>query len=348
MTDLAGPDYPALLAEVQARIRSAQGAALRAVNLELVGMYWDIGGLILARKVLAAHGQAVVQRLATDLQTAHPGASGLSASNLWRCKVFRETYEAAPKLAPLVREVGWSHNLIILERCKNDQQREFYLRMTKRMGWTKAVLIHQIETRSFEKTLTAQTSFEHTLPTPRADQAALALKDSYTFAFLDLQHEHSERELERAIIGRIEGFLREMGGMFAFLGSQYRIEIADREYFIDLLLYHRRLRCLVAIDLKVVEFQPEFVGKMQFYLAALDDVVRVEGENPSIGMILCKDKHRVTVEYALRESKKPIGVATYTVTDHLPADLAGMLPAPEDIDRLLGSIDMSDADGPDA
>jgi predicted nuclease of restriction endonuclease-like (RecB) superfamily len=308
-------------------------------------MYWDIGGLILARKALAGHGQAVVQRLAADLQAAHPGASGLSASNLWRCKVFRETYEASPKLAPLVREIGWSHNLIILERCKNDQQREFYLRMTKRMGWTKTVLVHQIETRVFEKTLTAQTSFEHTLPAPRAEQAILALKDSYTFDFLDLQLEHSERELERAILGRIERFLREMGGMFAFLGSQYRIEIGDREYFIDLLLYHRRLRCLVAIDLKVVEFQPEFVGKMQFYLAALDDVVRVEGENPSIGMILCKDKHRVTVEYALRESNKPIGVATYTVTNHLPVDLAGMLPAPEDIDRLLRSLDTAGSEG---
>lgn len=337
-------DYPALLNEIKARIRSAQGAALRAVNLELVGMYWDIGGLLLARKALATHGQAVVKRLAADLQTTYPGTGGFSASNLWRCKVFRESYQASPKLAPLVREIGWSHNLLILERCEQEHEREFYLRMTKRMGWTKAVLAHQIEARAFTKTLTAQTSFDHTLPAPRAEQAALALKDSYTFDFLDLQAEHSERELERAIIARIERFLREMGGMFAFLGSQYRIQVADREYFIDLLLYHRRLRCLVAIDLKVVEFQPEFVGKMQFYLAALDDVVRVDGENPSIGMILCKDKHRVTVEYALRESNKPIGVATYTITDHLPANLAGMLPAPEDIDRLLKSL-ADDDDG---
>lgn len=164
------------------------------------------------------------------------------------------------------------------------------------------------------------------------------MKDEYTFDFLDLGEEHSERELERGLIGRIEHFLREMGGLFAFVGSQYRLEIEGQEYFIDLLLFHRRLRCLVAVDLKVGDFQPEYVGKMQFYCAVLDDVARQEGENPSIGIILCKTKKRTIVEYALRESNKPIGVSQYRIVSSLPADLKGQLPDPEQIGKLLENL----------
>jgi len=171
-------------------------------------------------------------------------------------------------------------------------------------------------------------------------QAKLAVKDEYTFDFLELGEEHSERELERALIARIEDFLRAMGGMFAFMGSQYRLEVDNREYFIDLLLFHRRLRCLVAIELKVGEFQPEFVGKMQFYLTALDRNVRQKDENSSIGIILCKEKNRTIVEYALHDARKPIGVATYEITKKLPAALKGQLPSPEEIVRLLEGIEI--------
>jgi hypothetical protein len=167
------------------------------------------------------------------------------------------------------------------------------------------------------------------------------VKDEYTFDFLELGEEHSERELERAILSKVEAFLREMGGMFAFLGSQYRLEVGNQEYFIDLLLYHRGLKCLLAIDLKIGEFQPEHVGKMQFYLAALDNLVRLRGENPSIGMILCKSKERAIVEYALRESNKPIGVATYKIVRRLPAELKGQLPDPKRIEKLLSELDVS-------
>jgi hypothetical protein len=166
-------------------------------------------------------------------------------------------------------------------------------------------------------------------------QAKLAVRDEYTFDFLELGEEHGERELERAIIARIENFLRAMGGMFAFIGSQFRLEVGEKEYFIDLLLFHRRIRCLVAIELKIGEFQPEFVGKMQFYLTALDRQIREEGENPSIGIILCKDKDRTVVEYALHEARKPIGVATYRTVKRLPAELQGQLPSPEEIAKLL-------------
>ena len=207
--------------------------------------------------------------------------------------------------------------------------------MTKKFGWTKNVLIHQIENQSYEKTLLGQTNFDKALTPKLRAQAKLAVKDEYTFDFLELGEEHAERELERALVGRIEQFLRAMGGLFAFVGSQYRLEVDGREFFIDLLLFHRRLRCLVAIELKVGEFQPEFVGKMQFYLTALDRQVREKGENPSIGIILCKEKRRTIVEYALFDATKPIGVATYRILKRLPKELKGQLPGPEEIARLL-------------
>jgi predicted nuclease of restriction endonuclease-like (RecB) superfamily len=207
--------------------------------------------------------------------------------------------------------------------------------MTKKFGWTKNVLIHQIENQSYEKTLLGQTNFDKALTPKLRAQAKLAVKDEYTFDFLELGEEHAERELERALVSRIEQFLRAMGGLFAFVGSQYRLEVDGREFFIDLLLFHRRLQCLVAIELKVGEFQPEFVGKMQFYLTALDRQVREKDENPSIGIILCKEKHRTIVEYALHDATKPIGVATYRIVKRLPKELKGQLPGPEEIARLL-------------
>lgn len=332
-------DYAPLLSALKERVRAAQYAALKAVNTELVGLYWDIGRLLVERQAGDTWGKGVVQQLAADLQQAFPGVGGFSASNLWRMRAFFEAYQGQEKLAPLVREVGWSHNLVILERCSDALQREFYLRMTRKLGWSKNVLIHQIDNQSYEKSLLGQTNFDKALTPELQAQATLAVKDEYTFDFLELGAEHSERELERALIGRIEDFLRAMGSMFAFMGSQYRLEVDGREFFIDLLLFHRRLRCLVAIELKVGEFQPEFVGKMQFYLAALDRQVRQADENPSIGIILCKEKSRTIVEYALHDANKPIGVATYQITRTLPQDLAGQLPPPEAIAALLEGIE---------
>jgi predicted nuclease of restriction endonuclease-like (RecB) superfamily len=338
MSNSLPDNYPSLLQEIKGRIRAAQYEALKAVNKELIALYWDIGRMIVERQRGQTWGQAVVKQLADDLQAEFPGMSGFSASNLWRIKLFYETYTGIPKLAPLVREIAWTHNLVILEKCKDDLQREFYIKATRKFGWTKNVLLHQIENQTYEKTLLNQTTFDRTVPEKIRQQAKLAVKDEYTFDFLELAEEHSERELEKAVLSRIEHFLREMGGLFTFVGSQYRLEIGNHEYFIDLLLFHRRLRCLIAVELKTCEFQPEHIGKMQFYLAALDDLARQEGENPSIGIILCKTKDRTIVEYALRESNKPIGVAQYRIVTSLPADLQGQLPAPEQIAKLLESL----------
>jgi predicted nuclease of restriction endonuclease-like (RecB) superfamily len=334
-----GPEYASFLAEVKERVRSAQYEALKAVNTELVGLYWDIGRMIVERQAGETWGKAIVQQLAGDLHREFPGVGGFSASNLWRMKGFFETYQGIQKLAPLVREIGWSHNIVIMERCSDPLEREFYIRMTRKFGWSKNVLVHQIDNQSYEKTLLGQTNFDQALTPELRAQAKLAVKDEYTFDFLELGEEHSERELERALIARIEDFLRAMGGMFAFMGSQYRLEVDGEEFFIDLLLFHRRLRCLVAIELKIGKFKPEFVGKMQFYLTALDRLVRQEDENPSIGIILCKEKNRTIVEYTLHDARKPIGVATYEITRTLPEELKGQLPQPEEIAALMEGIE---------
>jgi len=335
MSKLMTNEYALLLAEVKERIRAAQYAAFRAVNKELVALYWDIGWMISERQIAGVHGDAVVEQLASDLRMEFPAVSGFSRRNVFYIREFYLAYRDLPKVQPLVAQIGWTHNLIVLQRCHEPHEREFYIRMTKKFGWTKNVLIHQVENQSYEKTLLGQTNFDKALTPKLRAQAKLAVKDEYTFDFLELGEEHAERELERALVGRIEQFLRAMGGLFAFVGSQFRMEVDGREFFIDLLLFHRRLRCLIAIELKVGEFQPEFVGKMQFYLIALDRHVREKGENPSIGIILCKEKRRTIVEYALYNVTKPIGVATYRIVKRLPKELKGQLPGPEEIAKLL-------------
>ncbi|MDB9451205.1 PDDEXK nuclease domain-containing protein [Dolichospermum circinale] len=335
MNNSISDNYRHLLMEVQQRIRSAQYDALKAVNREMINLYWDIGKMIVTRQQNVNWGKSVVEQLAKDLQAEFPGISGFSTRNIWRMRDFYLTYHSQEILPPMVAEIGWTHNVVILEKCKDDLEREFYIKMTRKFGWTKNVLIHQIENQTYQKTLLNQTNFNKTVPTEIRNQLKLAVKDEYTFDFLELADEHSERQLEQAILTRVEPFLQEMGGLFAFIGSQYRLEVDDEEYFIDILLYHRRLKCLVAIELKIGKFLPEYVGKMQFYLSVLDNTVKLPDENPSIGIILCKSKQRTIVEYALKDSNKPIGVATYQIVSQLPQELKNQLPDPEQIAKLL-------------
>ena len=332
-------DYAHLLADVKERVRAAQYAALKAVNKELVGLYWDIGRMIAERQKVEGWGKSVVEQLAKDLRAEFPGVRGYSAQNLWYMRQFFLEYHEDVKLQPLVGEISWAKNLVIMGRCKDPLEREFYIRMTRKFGWTKNVLIHQIENQSYEESLLGQTNFDQALTPELRARAQLAVRDEYTFDFLALDDEHGERELEKSLIARVEDFLRAMGGMFAFVGSQFRLEVGGKEYFIDLLLFHRCLRSLVAIELKVGEFQPEFVGKMQFYLTALDRQVREESEKPSIGIILCKEKNRTVVEYALHDARKPMGVATYHISRQLPKELKGQLPSPQEIAQLLEIVE---------
>jgi predicted nuclease of restriction endonuclease-like (RecB) superfamily len=339
MDEIIPQTYNDLLKDIKERIRTAQYAALKAVNKELISLYWDIGKTIVERQTGETWGKSVVDRLSKDLRLEFPEHQGFSVQNLWYIRQFYLEYKDNEKLQPMVGEIGWTHNTIIFSKCKDNLEREFYIRMTRKFGWTKRVLIHRIENKDYERTLMSQTNFDQTVSEEHRNQAKLAVKDEYLFDFLELGDEYSERQLETALIGKVEHFLREMGGMFAFVGSQFKLEVSDKEYFIDLLFYHRSLRCLVAVELKIGEFLPEYVGKMEFYLAVLDDKVKLPDENASIGIILCKEKDKIIVEYALQRAVSPLGIAHYKLVSQLPEELRGQLPTAEQIAEILDIID---------
>jgi predicted nuclease of restriction endonuclease-like (RecB) superfamily len=322
------------IAEIKQKIRQAQYEAMRSVNVQLVNLYWEIGKSI-AEKQQESWGKAVVPTLSKELQKEFPGTGGFSVTNLWLMAQFYAEYQGVTNLQPLVGEISWTKHIIILNRCKDNLERQFYIQATKKFGWTKNVLSHQIEGKSYEKYLLSQTNFEQTLPENIKNQAILAVKDEYNFNLLGLSEEHSEKQLETALVNNIRAFLLEMDFQFAFVGNQFRVQIDDNEYFIDLLLYHRQLQSLVAIELKVGEFMPEYKGKMEFYLSILNDKVNLPNENDAIGIIICKEKNRTVVEYSLKTSNMPIGVATYTTTAKLPDNYQNFLPDSETIIKKL-------------
>ena len=331
--EIAG--YEPLVNDVKELIHKKQYHVLKIMNMETINLYWEIGEEIYRQQEINGWGKSIVKILSKELQKEFPGAKGYSAANLWRMRNFYLSYRNSEKLAPLVREISWSNNVVIMEKCKDDLQREFYIQMAKRYGWTKRILANFIEAQTYEKYLLNQTNFDLTLPEERRAQAKLAVKDEYTFDFAELSPEYSEHELEMQLVNNIRAFLIEMGGGFTFVGNQYHLTVGNRDLYIDLLLFHRRLRSLVAIELKIGEFEAEYAGKMQLYLTALDEQIKLSEENPSIGIIICKSKDKTYVEYALKQSNVPIGVATYKLSDSLPEDMKEMLPEPEEIGRRL-------------
>ncbi|QIK58313.1 DUF1016 domain-containing protein [Dysgonomonas sp. HDW5A] len=338
MTTIQPNDYNHFLIEIKERIRSAQYEAMKAVNKEMIQLYWDIGKQITEKQQASGWGKAVVETLSKDLQKEFPGIQGFGARNIWYMQQFYTEYEGNEILQPLVAEISWTKHLAIMTKCKDIQERQFYILSTKKYGWTKDVLIHKIEAKASEKYLLGQTNFDKTLPDNIRHQAVLAVKDDYTFDFLGLGEEHSETELEQALIKNIRSFLIEFGTDFTFVGNQYRIELEGEEYFIDLLLYHRKLQCMVAVELKIGKFLPEYKGKMEFYLNILNDKIRLPHENPSIGIIICKSKKRTIVEYALKDSNQPIGIATYSLTTELPESYQELLPDGDEIAKKLNLL----------
>ena len=338
MADSLPVNYRATFISIKNEIENSRIRAVKAANSIQLDLYWKIGQIIFNRKSEEKWGSSVVENLSDDLRSEYPEIKGMSSSNLWRMLKFFTSYMDNEKLAPLVREIGWSQNVAIFEKCKDNLEKEFYLRITAKFGWTKDVLINQIEKSAYEKYLLNQTNFDQTVPDEYKDQAILAVKDEYSFDFLDMRDRHSERNLEYELVKNIRRFLLEMGSDFAFLGNQYKISTDTKDYYIDLVLYHRKLKCLIAIDLKINEFIPEYAGKMQFYLTLLDELVKNPDENPSIGIIVCKSKDRTEVEYALKRSDTPIGVATYKMTKTLPESMKNLLPSPEKIVQKLSSL----------
>jgi predicted nuclease of restriction endonuclease-like (RecB) superfamily len=262
------------IASIKEKIRLAQYEALKEVNIQLIKLYWEIGKGISERQK-ESWGKSIVTALSKELQKDFPGISGFSERNLWLMAQFYNEYHEVEFLQPVVAEISWAKHIAIMGKCKDNQERRFYIMSTKKFGWSKNVLTHQIENKTYEKYLLGQTNFDLTLPANIKNQAALAVKDEYTFDFLDLADEHTERQLELALVNNVRSFLFEMGSQFTFIGNQYKLQVGKKEYFIDLLLYHRELKCLVAVELKIGEFQPEYKGKMEFYLSLLNDKIKL-------------------------------------------------------------------------
>lgn len=336
--EIASESLNHFVIEIKQKIIAAQYEALKAVNKELISLYWEIGRSIVEKQEAFGWGKSIVKTLSDELQNEFVGMKGFSERNLWNMRNFYLEYKGNSKLQTLSAQIGWSHNVSIFQNCKDNLGREFYMKMTIKFGWTYRVLEHQMESKSYEKYLINQTNFDSTITEKYKYQALLSIKDEYNFDFLELGEEYREHQLELGLINKIREFLAQMGADFTFVGNQYKIEIDNEEYFIDLLLYHRRLKSLIAIELKIGKFKPEYAGKMNFYLTALNETIKLSDENPSIGIIICKEKKRTTVEYALKESNQPIGVATYRLTETLPQEYRDLLPPAVEISKRLEKL----------
>lgn len=330
------PDgYPAFLSGLKVRIREARVRAALSVNRELILLYWEIGRDILQRQQEEGWGAKVIERLSTDLRKEFPDVKGFSPRNLKYMRSFAEAWPDPVFVQQVAAQIPWFHNCVILDKLSNREFREWYIHKTIENGWSRNVLVHQIESGLIEREGRAVTNFSSALPAPQSDLARAMLKDPYIFDFLGIGEDAAERELERALLDHIREFLLELGVGFAFVGSQYRLDVGGKDFSIDLLFYHLKLWSYVVIDLKIGEFLPEYAGKMNFYLSAVDDLLRHLDDNPSIGIVLCKSRNRIIAEYALRDMEKPIGVAGYELTTSLPEDLRGRLPTVDELEEEL-------------
>ena len=333
-----GDDYNHFLQSLKERIHQAQVKAAMSVNRELVLLYWQIGKEILERQKQQGWGSKVVTQLAKDLKRSFPDMKGFSRTNLLYMRSFAEAFPEMSIVQEVLGQIPWYHNIALMDKLKHREERLWYARKTAENGWSRNVLVMQIESHLYQRQGGAVTNFERTLPRPQSDLAQNLLKDPYNFDFLGLGEEAQERDLEKALVGHIRDFLLELGIGFSFVGSQYPLQVGSKEYRVDLLFYHFRLRCFVVIDLKMGEFEPEFSGKMNFYVSAVDELLRHPDDQPTIGIILCKDKDRTVAEYALRDVNKPISVSTHQFGRELPEDLQTSLPSVEQLEMELNMV----------
>jgi predicted nuclease of restriction endonuclease-like (RecB) superfamily len=333
--EILPPGYDEFLRSVKEQVQQAQIKAAVSVNRELILLYWRIGHDISNRIQTHKWGAKVIEHLAKDLSHEFPDIKGFSPRNLKYMRAFAEAYPDEAIVPQLVAQIPWGHHRAILDKIDNSDERLWYIKASLQHGWSRNILIHQIELRLYQRQGQAVTNFDHSLPPLQSELAQATLKDPYIFDFLSLGKEALERELENALLVHLRDFLLELGVGFAFLGNQYHLEVGGEDFYIDLLFYHVRLHCYVVIDLKIGDFQPEFAGKMNFYLAAVDDIVRQAGDQPSIGIILCKKQNKVVAEYALKDIHSPMGIATYQLTELLPDILKGSLPEIKDLESTL-------------
>ncbi|HOW50857.1 MAG TPA: PDDEXK nuclease domain-containing protein [bacterium] len=337
---MIAPGYAELLEQLKSQIRSARARATLSVNRELIYLYWKIGNTILERQKEEGWGAKVIERLAEDLRIEFKDMKGLSRANLSYMRAFAEAYPEEQIIQQLAGQLPWFHNVLVFTKVKNRSEREWYLRACIENGWSRAVLEAQIETGLHERTGKAVTNFSRTLPAPQSELAQQIMKDPYNFDFLTTQDALLERDLQRGLLEHLRDFMVELGVGFAFVGSNYHLEVEEEDFYLDLLFYHLRLRCFVVVELKNTIFKPEYAGKLNFYLSAVDDTLRHPQDNPSIGLLLCKGKKKqLIVEYSLRKVHQPIGVAEYTLAKALPDELKGAFPSVEDLEKELQRMD---------
>jgi predicted nuclease of restriction endonuclease-like (RecB) superfamily len=358
---LIKPNYADFLSEIKSQIKSSQAKAALSVNASLISMYWNIGEMIAVNQAENSWGNGIIEQLSRDLKSEFPDTSGFSRANLFFIRRFYLFYtdekvqqavrlledteksvqqlvalnEKNPDILKLLIQIPWGHHVLILTKIKEIDAAYFYLNQTIENNWSRAVLTLHIEQNLFSRQGKAVSNFQDTLPESQARLAQRMLKDPYNFDFLTLEPKVQELEIEKKLTEQITKFLLELGRGFAFMGRQYKIEIGSKEYLIDLLFYHIRLRCFVVIELKAVEFEPEFAGKLNFYLSAVDDLLKNESDNPTIGILLCKSRDKFEVEYTLRDINKPIGVSEFTYIEKLPADLQKEIPTVEEFEKGL-------------
>lgn len=362
--------YTDLLGNIKTRIRQAQVKATISANTEMILVYWDIGRMITERQQHEGWGTGVLRRLAGDLKNELPEIKGFSERNIKLMTQFYREYpnfitigqQAVAQLEPeltesdkglpaaspisswesvqrLVAQLSWAHNILLIQQVKDLPTRLWYMRQTIEQGWSRDTLGLMIKNNAHTRQGTAVTNFEKRLPAPQSDLAKQMLKDPYIFDFLTLTEPFEERELEVGLIKHLEKFLLELGQGFAFVGRQYRVEVSDKDFYIDLLFYHLKLRCFVVIELKKGDFKPEYAGKMNFYCSVVDDKLKHETDQSTVGLILCQTKDRILAEYALRDIRKPIGVSDYELTRALPDNLKSSLPSIEEIEAELGKAE---------
>lgn len=328
-------DYEAFLNTLKERIRIARHKASLAVNQELILLYWEIGQAILDQQQQEGWGARVIDRLAKDIKSEFPTLRGFSARSLAYMRGFAEAFSELEIVQTVFAQIPWSHTTLLLDKVKDKEQRLWYARAAIENGWSRAILQAQIDTNLYDRQGHALTNFKTTLPKADSELAQQLLKSEYSLEFLQIDPNYKERDLEQALIRHMRDFLLELGMGFAFVGNQYRLEVAEEEFFIDLLFYHIHLKRYVVIEIKTTDFKPEYTGKLGFYVNVVDEYLRGEGDNSTIGIILCRSRKAPIVEFALKGTTQPLGVATYRLAENLPEDVQQSLPSEDQLAKAL-------------
>ena len=323
-------EYISIVEKIKSEITSAQYRAAVHVNADMLLLYYDIGCVINKHKTW---GNKFIDNLASDIRMAFPESKGYSVRNLKYMAKFAETYPVREFVQQVVAQIPWGHNVVLLDKVSDAKEREWYIKKSAKNGWSRNVLVHQIESGLYQRQVLVDkvSNFESRLPSPQSELAVQTMKDPYVFDFIPFREEMLERDIEQALVRDVTKLLLELGTGFAFLGNQYHLNVGGDDFYIDLLFYNLNLRCYVVIELKAGDFKPEYAGQLNFYLSAVDEILKKEEDNPSIGLLLCKSKNNLVAEYSLKDISKPIGVSEYKVTRNLPDALEEQLPSVEDI-----------------